>query len=78
MEHHYRKYVDMLREKTGGQKSSRSGLRPDPVKNASPQQHYSVMNKDRDHVNLYELSVQHMGDPALKVSSTALQRFLQH
>lgn len=71
MEHHYRKYVELLNEKTGGQKTSRSASHLGPVEDASPQQHYSVANRDRSHVNLYELSVRHMGDPALKVSDTA-------
>ena len=71
MEHHFRKYVDTLREKTGGRKVSRPGSCPDAVEDSSPQQHYSVANRDRDHVDLYALAGQHMGDPALKASDTA-------
>ena len=71
MEYHYRKYVELLNEKTGGRKTTQPGSSSGPTEDASPRQHYSVANRDRSHVNLYELSVRHMGDPALKVSNTA-------
>ena len=70
MQYHYRKYVELLSEKTGGQRTMRSNSSSGPAEDASPQQHYSVANKDRSHVNLYKLSVRHMGDPALKVTNT--------
>lgn len=78
MEHRYRKYVDMLRKKSGSQKTSRPGSCSDTVEDASPQQHYSVTNRDRDHVDLYTLSGQHMGDPALKVSDISSHLSLPH
>jgi hypothetical protein len=68
MERHFSKYAETLRKKTGGRESSRSGLFSDAVEDTSPRQHYSVAKRDRDHVDLYALAEQHMGDPALKVS----------
>jgi hypothetical protein len=67
MEHRYRKFVDMLRKKTGARTTSRPGLPLDTTENTSPQQHYSVAKRDRAHVDLYTFSTQHVGDPALKV-----------
>ena len=78
MEHRYCKYVDMLRKKSGSQKTSRPGSRSDTIEDASPQQHYSVANRDRDHVDLYTLSGQHVGDPALKVSDISSHLSLPH
>ena len=60
------------------QKTSRPGSRSDTVEDASPQQHYSVANRDRDHVDLYTLSGQHVGDPALKVSEISSHLSLPH
>jgi len=76
MERYYRKYVDALRRKTGSQKASRPGPSSDAVEDASPQQHYSVANRDRDHVDLYALATKHVGDPALKASNTTPHLFL--
>ena len=67
MQRYYRKYVDALRRKTGSQKTSR----PDAAEDASPLQHHSLANRDRDHVDFYELSIKCMGDPALKVGDAA-------
>ena len=78
MERRYRKYIDMLRKKSGSQKTSRPGSRSDTVEDALPQQHYSVANRDRDHVDLYTLSGQHVGDPALKVSDISSHLSLPH
>ena len=69
MERHYRKYIGTLRRITGGRTASRTGLLSETTENMSPQQHYSVAKRDRDHVDLYALSNRHMGDPALKVSN---------
>lgn len=68
MERYYRKYINTLRTKTGGRTTSRLGLPSEAVKGVSPQEHYSIAKRDRDHVDLYALSNRHMGDPALKVS----------
>ena len=67
MEHHYRKYVEALRKKTGARVASRSGSSSGTSDSTSPRQHYSVAKKDRHHVDLYSLSGKHVGDPALKV-----------
>ena len=69
MERHYRKYIAALRKKTGVRVKSRPGFSSDVTEGVSPQQHYSVAKRDRDHVDLYTLANQHMGDPALKVSN---------
>ena len=68
MERHYRKYINTLRKKMGARTTSQSDSSSDAGDNASPRQHYSVAKKDRDHVDLYDFSNKHMGDPALKVS----------
>ena len=67
MEHHYCKYIETLRRKTDAQKASRPSPSSDTAENTSAQQHYSVANRDRAHVDLYTLAGKHMGDPALKV-----------
>lgn len=67
MERRYRKYINMLRKKTGARTTSRPGLSSDIVEDVSPRQHYSVAKRDRDHVDLYAFSAQHVGDPTLKV-----------
>lgn len=67
MQRHYRKYVNSLRKKTGGRTTSQPcSAAHDASTNASPQQHYSMAERDRDHVDLYTLANQHTGDPALK------------
>ena len=68
MEHHYHKYINTLRKKTGAWTTSRSDSSSDAGDNASPRRHYSVAKKDRDHVDLYNFPNKHMGDPTLKVS----------
>jgi len=69
MERHYRKYITTLRKKTGARTSSRSSSSPAAAEDPSPQQHYSVAKRDRDHVDLYSLASKHMVDPALKVGN---------
>lgn len=71
MERYYRKYINTLREKTGARKSLRSGSSVNTGDDTSPQQHYSVAKKDRDHVDLYNFAGKHAGDPALKVRNVA-------
>lgn len=70
MERHYRKYVNTLRDKTGGRTTSRAALPMDPTDDASPRQHYSIAKRDRDHVDIYSLAHRHAGDPALKVGGS--------
>jgi len=55
MEHHYRKYINTLRKKTGARTTSRPGLSSDAAEDVSPRKHYSVAKKDRDHIDLYTL-----------------------
>ena len=69
MERYYRKYIEALREKTDAQNASRPGPNSGTAENTSAQQHYSVANRDRAHVDLYALAGKHMGDPALKVGN---------
>ena len=78
MERHYNKYISELRRKTGGQKASRPDPSSDTAEDTSPQQHYLVVNKDRDHVDLYALANKYIGDPALKASDTASHLCLSH
>ena len=67
MEHHYHKYVAVLRKKTGGQVVAWSGLSLNTDDSVSLMQHYVVAKKDRDHVDLYTFTNQHTGNPALRV-----------
>lgn len=67
MERHYRKYMDALRRKTGGQKAPQPKPSSDAANDDSPRQHYSIAHRDRDHIDLYALSSKYIGDPALKV-----------
>ena len=68
IERHYRKYVNVLRGKTGGRTTSRPSRSTDAVESLLPQQHHSMAKRDRDHVDLYTLSNKYPGDPALNVS----------
>ncbi|KAF9791086.1 hypothetical protein BJ322DRAFT_994532, partial [Thelephora terrestris] len=76
IKHHYRKYVNALRNKTGGRTTSRPGPSTDGVVSSAPQQHHLMAKKDRDHVDLYALSNKHPGDPALKDFATLLKDHL--
>lgn len=56
--------------------TSRASSSSDTIEVTSPQQHYSVAKRDRDHVDIYALSNRHAGDPALKVSNAQLLPFI--
>ena len=66
MERYYRTYLNALRKKNGG-RMPRFGLSADTSEGQSPQQHYLMAKRDRDHVYLYALADKHIDDPALKV-----------
>ena len=69
MERYYNKYIRAMRKKSGIQTVSQCCSSSDAVESVSPQQHYSVVKKDRDHIDLYTFAGKCAGDPALNVSN---------